>query len=195
MELLLADESLPYTIALALAGLLVGLEVLGLVAGLSPSGALDELMPFDFEGWAPSQSWSWLGLGRVPGQVWLILTLGTFGVSGLAVIHVGGASWGPLTVFVVALAGGLLLSAGLSRVIARVLPQEESAAVMMGSFEGASAELRGTATASRPAEATLVDAHGQRHYLLVEPLEDGITFVQGDVVLLVERRGTTWMVV
>lgn len=146
MEFLLADHNLPYTVALTLGALFTLLEVLGSAFGLAPSSALDELLPFDFDGTLPGAWLGWAGAGQVPTLVWFMTWLGSFGLVGTG-LTLGAATFMevPLPLIFSLIPTVLLafpVTAIASRSVARIVPSEERSAVEAKSFEGVSAEIR-----------------------------------------------------
>ncbi|KUZ16027.1 hypothetical protein WI69_07100 [Burkholderia diffusa] len=93
-----------------------------------------------------------------------------------------------------ALAVGLSTMAALpfvrqtGKLVAHMLPLSETTALSEAEFVGRTARIvTGEASAGNPAEARLVDEHGQAHYVRVEPDEAGRSFAKGTTVLLVSR--------
>jgi hypothetical protein len=81
-------------------------------------------------------------------------------------------------------------------ILHRIMPKDETTAVSQGSFIGRVAVLTlGTATAGNAAQAKLRDAHGQDHYIMVEPDNKEDQFSQGDAVLLVRHTGACFYVI
>jgi hypothetical protein len=54
--------------------------------------------------------------------------------------------------------------------------------------------LEGTARRGYPARAKVIDQHGQAHYVMVEPHDDGDTVAQGETGLLVRQDGPLFFV-
>lgn len=137
---------------------------------------------------------SWLGVGRLPLLMVLVVFLAIFGVAGLilqqAMLDWAGApldAWiaGP-AVAVAALPATALAARGL----ARILPQDHTTAVPLEALIGRSAQvITGRATLGSPARARAEDHHGQVHYVMVEPDRGGQTFEEGEQLLLVRREG------
>ncbi|WP_334313545.1 OB-fold-containig protein [Psychrosphaera algicola] len=74
------------------------------------------------------------------------------------------------------------------------MPKEESSAVSKESFAGLLANITvGTAKLGQPAEAMIRDEFNQKHYVLVEPIEED-EFSQGENVVLVVKEGSRWLV-
>lgn len=147
-----------------------------------------------------SQGLGWLGLAYVPLLVFLMLALLLFGTTGLLVQYAAASIFDAfLPTVLVALASlGVTvpaLRAG-ARALGRVIPRDHSQAISEASFQGKLATIvLGTARRGHPTQARFRDAHGQTHYVLVEPFDDGRTLSQGEQVVLVERDGARFLAV
>jgi hypothetical protein len=202
---LFAPEMLPFAVALGLMLLIAALEVIGLLFGHSPSHTVDTLLP-DHDahaglhghghtgGQGPDGLLTWLGIGRVPLLMLLVVFLCGFGLSGYALqnatmqavgwpLHPALASLGALAAALpVTRAGGLLL--------AKLLPNNETEAVSHQSFVGQIATVtHGTARRGLPAEAKLRDRFGRTHYIRIEPDLDGAELQAGTQVLVLRQQG------
>jgi hypothetical protein len=206
IEHFLADQNLPFAVALVLMLGLAAIEGVGMLMGVLLSNLVDSLLPdfdmdadsdLDAELHDPGVAMSflgWLCIGRVPALIILIVFLTAFGISGMimqSVIHsmVGGylpaVAAAPL-----AFLAALPVTRGGGLLFARVMPKEETEAVSREAFVGETAVIiRGVATLGVPAEAKLIDRHGQNHYVLVEPDEENESFPTGTSVILTERLG------
>ena len=147
-----------------------------------------------------SQVLGWLCVGRVPILVLIIVFLCAFGLGGFLLQALArGLAGFPLPPALVSLpafaaAVPAVRYAGLG--LARIMPKEETDAVSEKTFIGRVAVvIRGEARRGLPAEAKLRDHHGQTHYVLVEPDEDGAKFSQGAEVLIVHQSGSTYRVI
>ncbi|WP_156255084.1 OB-fold-containig protein, partial [Sandarakinorhabdus oryzae] len=88
-----------------------------------------------------------------------------------------------------ATAAAVPLVRGCSRPLARILPLDETTAVDIESLVGRRARIvLGNADAGSPARAEVIDAHGQRHFVMVEPAGD-TQLTPVDLLLLVGRDG------
>ncbi len=139
-----------------------------------------------------SQFLSWLGVGRVPILILLVVFLTVFGLSGLLIQSVATGVFGaPLPAFIAAapaLFATMPVTRSAAMAIARLFPREETEAVSQRSFIGRIATvIRGEAKNGAPAEAKLIDAHGQTHYLLIEPDVDDDIFGQGEEAVIVRK--------
>lgn len=140
---------------------------------------------------------SLLGLGHVPFLVWLAVLLFAFAGIGVAIQQtLIGMLGAPLPGWLAAIGAGaaaLPVTGALTRPLARILPQDETSAVGLGSLLRRDAEIQiGEASAGSPARAKVIDAHGQPHFVMVEPNDPETTLKQGETVMLVRREGETF---
>lgn len=155
-------------------------------------------------GSAKHHALAWMRVGQVPVMALLVIFLGSFGFLGIAVQVLAEGLLGGLLPAWAASAVAFVGSIPVVRVtggwVARLAPKDETTAVSSDSFVGSSARVvLGTARPGSPAQAKLVDRHGQTHYVLVEP-EAGpegeqSSFETGSSVILVERRGAVFRAV
>lgn len=202
---LLADYNLPFAIASGLLVLALLLQLVGL-GDFDFGGDLDlDLDAADFDAEAvevPDAGLggallTLLGLGRVPLMVWLVVFLLLFTLIGLGVqAFAADLTGSPLYAWLAALiAGGASLPAtsAVMRPLGRLLPQDETSAVGLGSLVGR----RGTVTTGKaargsPARTRVRDRHGHAHHVMLEPHEDASEIHEGDEVLLVRREGNVF---
>jgi hypothetical protein len=190
LNFLLDGANAPFTIAL---GVMVGLGVLEIAAlligfSLIPDGDAD--IDVDTE----AGVLGWLGLGQTPLLVSLVLFLTAFGLVGLGVRLAVPVS--PWLAAVPALVAGFATTKFVGGAIGRLLRKNETTAIAADELVGSAATIvLGETHRGQPSQAKLKDAHGQTHYVLVEPLRDEDTFGGGDNVLLVERVGPKFFVV
>ncbi|MEE4453297.1 YqiJ family protein [Novosphingobium resinovorum] len=186
-------ESLPFSVALALMLMLALLQVVG--AGDLIGGDTD----FDIDAHGGHVSLdagllSFVGLGRVPFLMWLMLLLIVFGLTGLLGQELLIALTGhPLTAWIMGPLAALVslpLTGAVARPLGRIMPRDETTAIDVMLLVGREAEIViGTATQGSPARGRVVDHHGHPHHVMVEPDNEGQRFVQGEKVLLVRREG------
>lgn len=189
LALLFAPDAVIFTAALLLMLAIGGIAALGLGVD-GPDLDLDlDAGPLD-----------WLGLGRLPLIIWLALFLAAFGGLGLLLQQAATAVTGaPLSAWLAApltLAVALPATAGAARLLAPVLPRDETTAVELDALVGLSGVVTvGRAAPGSPARTRVLDPHGQAHHVLVEPYEPDVTFGEGDAVLLVRRSGAGFQAV
>ena len=189
---MLASENLPFAVALSLM-LMIGLvEAIGLGVGavhLDAHANLDAHV--DTGG---GDLLGWLGLGRIPLLMTIVVLLALFGMIGVTVQQLAAALLGePLTPWIAAPAAfvaALPLTGLCARGLARILPRDETTAVSLDSLVGKRATVVvGTASFGCPARASVRDSYGQVHYVMVEPTDDRQIVPEGGTVLLVRREG------
>ncbi|MGF1463896.1 MAG: YqiJ family protein [Maricaulaceae bacterium] len=205
LEFLFADANLPFAIALGLVLGLALVELVGLMLGFGLSEALDGATPdveFDLEpsldasGDLIGAALSWLGFGRVPALIWVIILLSAFGLTGLVaqqtVVSVFGAPLPAWLAVIPAASVALPLTRTASKALAHVMPRETTEAISEANFIGKVAVItQGVARVDLPAQAKLKDRFGQTHYVLVRP-ETGdpdAELKQGAEVLIVQALG------
>lgn len=185
MDFLFNAANAPFSVALCLM-LLIGLvEALGL--GL---GAADLDLGVD----ADLDVLGWLGVGRVPLLILMVIFLALFALIGFAGQSLAtGLLGGPLSPWIASPAAAILslpLLGMAARSAARLLPGDETTAVDRDSLIGKRATITvGTARVGSPARAGVVDQHGQRHFVMVEPTDVRTIVPTGGTVLLVRREG------
>lgn len=208
-------QFMPFSIALTLMFFIAITEIIGLLVGLAPSGIIDNLLPeinvdtdIDLEVDAPdmpsggvlSQLLGWLCVGRVPALIILVAFLAAFGISGFILQGTWHSLFGfyipALLMAIPALFLGLMMTRYIGLRLAKLMPKDETDAISKTSFIGKTATIiRGLAKRNHPAEAKLSDLHGQTHYILVEPDEDGIEFQQGTEVIIINSHGSIYQAI
>jgi hypothetical protein len=225
IELLGAEQNLPFTVALAVMLGIALLEVVGTLMGLGFSNLLDTLLPdidvdldVDMDADVDVDAdvdlhadvthlpgvftgvLSWLRIGQVPLLVLLVIFLTAFGLIGIIGQSVLAESIGFMIPASVAWVPALFCALPVVRFtggwIARVMPKEETSAVSQEAFIGRIATIvLGTTKVGEPSEARLHDEHGRSHYVMVEPDIEGDSFTHGDPVLIVRREGARFRVI
>lgn len=188
LAFLLAEGNFAFVVAVLLM-LLIGLvQVIGLGhdVGADLHADVHGDLHFDFL--------SWLGIGRLPLLMLIVLFLAVFGVGGLMLQQLL-RDWtgAPLPMFAaVPLVGvaALPVTGLAARLLAPILPRDHSTAVPLEVLIGTTAHVvTGRASQGSPARARAQDHHGQVHYIMVEPDGAGQVFQEGEQVLLVRREG------
>ncbi|MGB0215911.1 MAG: OB-fold-containig protein [Alteromonas oceani] len=201
LSFLLDDANFWFSCALGIVIALFILEMVGMFFGISLLGLVDDQAALDADADTSSgftEFGSWLALDRVPLLVWLVLLLTTFGIAGLALnflsltlLNTYFARW---LITLLAVVAGLFFTARFGTVIARLLPKQESSATTADELVGTVGHITvGVARQNSPAEGKFIDAHGQPHYLLVEPIEPDEQFSQGEKILLIQKRDYRWL--
>ena len=201
LSFLLDDANFWFSCALGIVIALFILEMAGMFFGVSLLGLVDDQAALDADADTSSgftEFGSWLALDRVPLLVWLVLLLTTFGSAGLTfnflsltLLDTYFARW---LITLLAVVAGLFFTARFGTFIARLLPKQESSATTADELVGTVGHITvGVARQNSPAEGKFVDAHGQPHYLLVEPFEPDEQFSQGEKILLIQKRDYRWL--
>jgi hypothetical protein len=142
----------------------------------------------------------WLGLkSGLPILVWLTSLLACFTLVGLILQQTAEGLFGAPLHWAVAAPGALLIglvaNAFCSGIVARFILEYESTVIDREALLRRRATvLEGTASRGCPARAKVIDQHGQAHYVMVEPHEDGDTVAQGETGLLVRQDGPLFFV-
>ncbi len=191
MELFIAPESWPFTFAVILVVLIGLVETLTLLVGASLSGAIDHIALIHYDG-LPDSWLGWLHFGKVPMLVLLILMLTAFALAGFAfnlVFHgFLGVFPNPILSSGVAFIVALPMVRISGKLIARLIPKDETSAVLLETLVGHVAlVINGTARMHYPAQARVKSEQGQTFYIHIEPEGDNVEFVTGDSVLLVKQ--------
>ncbi|WP_326524854.1 YqiJ family protein [Sphingomonas sp.] len=137
---------------------------------------------------------AWLGVGRLPLLMLLVVYLAAFGLIGLVGQQLSADLLGtlqPLWLAGPAAAVVALPVTGIAaRLLGRVLPRDHTTAIDIEDLIGRGAVIvTGRATPGSPARARAEDRHGQPHFVMVEPDNPGQSFEEGETVLLVRREG------
>ncbi len=202
-------SSFPFAVSLVIVGILALIEGIGLLVGAGIFGFLDGLLPdIDLDIDAPDisapsiggQFLTWLQIGRVPVIFSLIVFLVAFGLIGLFLQGMARAIFGAplpvllacIPVFVISMP---VLSIG-NRMLAVIIPQDETSAVSHDSLIGKPAVITGgEARNDYPAQGKVKDQYRQTHYILIEPDNDADIFPQGQQVLLVRRHKSIYFAI
>ena len=192
-EQLLSPAYVPFAISFAIMCGIGLIEAIGL--GL---GHLDLNSGTHVDGTSDSPGFAlldWLGLGDIPILIWLTSLLACFTLSGIAVQQIATAMLGgPISPGLAAggaLVVGLILNTFVANGLAHILPGLETTAIPSDDLvRRRGTILEGAARRGQPARAKVVDHHGQAHYVMVEPHEDGDVIAQGETALLVRREGS-----
>ncbi len=207
MSLFLAEQSLPFTVALIVMVALAVLEGASLLIGGS---GLSELLDsaFDFDADADIDAGihghggllGWLHLGRVPLLMLLILFLTAFGIAGLLIQMLARGVVGGFLPAWLASVGAFLAAVPAVRiggfVLEKILPRDESSAISLDALIGrAGVIVIGTARIGVAAQARVRDEHGRSHYVMVEPDQEDSTFEAGTEILLIKRLGAKYQAI
>src|SRR5262245_2154611 len=151
MDLLLAPETRPFAIAALILVGLVGIELISVLVGASLSHWLhhaadhgaDHSADHDNEGLL-SGALDWINAGRVPLMILIMVVLGAFAALGFVVEAVARAIWSPLPALpasVLALVAAVPVVRVATRMVARIVPRDETYAVDPSDLVGRTAEV------------------------------------------------------
>ncbi|MFC3439989.1 OB-fold-containig protein [Sphingobium rhizovicinum] len=178
---LFAPENLVFVSALLLMLLIGAVQAMGFAgdADLDIDGDADLL--------------GWLGLGRLPLLALIALFLTLFAIIGLlgqqAAQDMFGGMITPWIAVPAACVAALPATGLAARIVAPLLPQDHTTAIPIDHLVGSRATIvTGRATSGSPARARVQDHHGQTHYVMVEPDNDGQVLEEGETILLVRRE-------
>lgn len=148
---------------------------------------------FDLDMYTDAGLLGWLGFGRLPLLMLLATFLALFGMIGLTGQHLAldftGALLSPLIAAPAAAVASLPATSMAARVLAPLLPRDQSSAVPLDALVGSFARIiTGRAQSGSPARARVEDHYGQVHYVMVEPDNAGQTLEEGETILLVRRE-------
>lgn len=197
-DILLSPANFWFSISLCAVFVVLVLELVSMLFGVSLLGMGDDLGDIDSDGILGSEFASWLNVNRVPFLVWLIVLLTIFSlvgfiVNGVSSLVISSVLPGYISV-PVALLLSLFITAKTVLVIAHILPSIETSAISSDEFVGAVAEITiGRASRGNPAEAKFTDNYSQPHFVLVEPFEEKELFAQGERVILVQKNERSWL--
>lgn len=187
LEIIAAPANLPFSVALLVMLMIGAVEALGLGAS-----AVHLDLHADADG---GDLLGWLGIGKVPLLMLLVVFLALFGLAGLAIQQFAG----PLPAWIAApaaAAAALPLTGFGARGLARIMPGDETTAVSLDSLVGRRGTITiGTARRGSPAQARVADIHGQPHYVMVEPYDDSQSIGEGETVRLDRREGNIFIAV
>jgi hypothetical protein len=195
---LFAVETWPFVVATVLLLLITAAEGLALLVGVSAFHWVDHWLPdlSHAEHGPIDKGLGWLHIGRVPALALLVIFLAAFAMTGFALNMVSHRVLGlwvpPWFSIPIAAITALPIVRILGAGVARLVPSDESFAVTLGSLVGRVATvLGGTARNGYPAEAKVLNQHGQTLYVMVEPDTADAIFEAGASVLLVRQIAGT----
>ena len=193
-----SGDNVPFFAALLLM-LLIGLvEAIGLGGGAVLGDGIDADVDGDLDG-HPSLL-NWLNVGKLPLLMLIVVFLFSFGLVGLILQQVIAGIFGrpgPWWIAVpLATAAALPFTRLFGRVVARILPSDETTAVARETLVGRWATIvTGKAEVGSAAQARVRDVHGQTHYVMIEPDDAGEVFEEGSQVIIVRHAGARFFAI
>ena len=192
--MLFAAETWPFTVATFLMLLIAIVEGIAMVVGANLSESLQHALPDPWDNiHGPfDKLLGWLYVGRVPLLVLLVLFLAGFAFTGFALNMVANRFFGIWVPLIVSVPAAFFATLPIVRILgaglARLIPQDQTYAVSFDSLIGRVATIvNGTARQGYPAQARVPNEHGQNIYVMVEPEAEGMTFQNGERVLLTKQ--------
>ncbi|WP_109356160.1 OB-fold-containig protein [Sphingorhabdus sp. EL138] len=203
IEFWLADENIFFSAAILLMFAIGILQLVGL-SDFGPDFGTDmdpdaDIAEAGVDG-AGEGLLSLLGFGRLPFLMLLVLFLALFGIIGLAGQEFYSSLFGwlltPWLAVPAATAVSLPLTGLLARPLSRIIPSDETTAIDIDMLVGRRGKIEiGKAETGSPARAKVIDLHGQGHFVMVEPANEGEIFRQAEEVLLVRREEGTFKII
>jgi len=207
LDFLALPQVAPFSIAaLVLIGLTL-FEILTLLIGKPLSAILDHAIHVDgghidglhagkegLEGKVGlfGTAFDWLNIGRVPIFILLIIALAAFSISGLVLQIVANGIWRPLPTLIavaVVLVPTAYVTRGLSALVARVVPRDETYAQATDDFIGLIGIVTvGPVRSGVVARARIVDRFGNAHCPRIEPADPAAVIPEGASILVIDVR-------
>jgi membrane protein implicated in regulation of membrane protease activity len=208
MDALLVPGYQPFTVAgLVMAGLVL-IETISLVAGLSLSEFIDQGFDVDSHGGHHADLGEnglmggllgWVNAGRVPALILIITWLAAFAAAGFVIQTIAISLWAALPALAASLLAFLLALPATrftTRAVSFIIPREETYAVSDDDLVGRVAEVTLGPLDQGPAGRVKVqDSHGNWHFLMAKAAEGQEPLPIGAQVLLVDRKGSTFLVI
>lgn len=198
IEHFMQPEVRPFAIAALMIALVGGVEIAGMIVGMSFS----ELFGHAFDVGHDSnvggndsgiaQALSWINVGSVPLMICILLALGIFSMAGFLIQDLARLVAVPLpataaSVLAAAVSVPLLRSA--TRYAAHLVPQDESYAVGLSDLVGRVGEVSvGPLDGGLPGRVRVKDVHGNWHMVTASAAPDSQPLEKGTPVLLVDRK-------
>ncbi len=193
----------PFTIAALILVGLVAVELCALLVGFSASSLLNHDMGHDGVAHGGDHgllgAWmSWLNAGGVPLLVLLMVWLASFAIAGFAIQAVAHAVAAPLPALAASLLAAALATPATrtqSRLLARIIPREETSVVSQADFVGLIGTVSlGPLDQGKPGSLRVRDRHGNIHVLRAKAAA-GHVIAQGEVALIVDGNGGLFEVI
>lgn len=194
-DFLLADGNMAFMVAILLVAAIAAIEITMLLIGFSAGDMIEAVIP-DLDGFAEGPL-SYLGFGKLPVGILLILYLTTFSLLGFTLQAAISSVGLPLLPGWIAGIVSLIVSAPVVSTIApffgKVIPQDETYVASRDDLIGSVGKIgTGTASADLPAQCKVPDGYGGHLYLNVIPCEGEAPIESGTEVVIVRREGTIY---
>ena len=197
-DLLLAPDVRPFAVAAAIMVALGGIELLAMLVGFSLSEMSGHEVTVEGDGdGILGGLFFWINAGRLPLLILLILLLGHFSIIGFFVQGIAHGIDVPVPAWVASLVAGVWsvpLTRVTSRVIARIIPRDESYAVDEADFVGRTGEVSvGPLDHGLPGRVRLKDVFGNWHLVAARASQDSNALPVGASVILVDRDARSFI--
>ena len=191
-----SGDNVPFFAALLLMLLIGAVEAVGLGGG----GVLGDGFDADADLDGHASLLNWLNVGKLPLLMLIVVFLFSFGLVGLILQQLIAGIFGrpgPWWLSVpLAVATALPFTRLFGRVVAKILPTDETTAVSRETLVGRLAVIvTGKAEVGSAAQARVRDAHGQTHYVMIEPDDVGEVFDEGSSVIIVRHAGARFFAI
>ena len=202
-EFMLKSQNLPFTVSLTIMIMIAFLEGVTALIGFGLSSMIESSIPdFDIDtdldhsdiskNSILTKTFGWLRIRKVPVLIILIAFLTVFGLCGLFIqsvfVRITGCLLPGLIASFISLFLTLPLVRGITGIIAKIIPKNETEVITEKSFIGQVAVIiLGKASKNSPAQAKFKDKFKTTHYVMIEPDIEDEEFVQGDHVLIVKQ--------
>jgi hypothetical protein len=195
-DFITSGDNVPFFAALLLMLLIGAVEAIGLGGGAVLGDGIDA--DADLDGHASLLNW--LNVGKLPLLMLIVVFLFSFGLVGLILQQLIAGMFGrpgPWWLAVpLAVAAALPFTRLFGRVVAKILPTDETTAVSRESLVGRWATIvTGKAEVGSAAQARVRDVHGQTHYVMIEPDDAGEAFEEGSQVIIVRHAGARFFAI
>lgn len=198
MELFLDPQSTPFAVAAIILVGLTALEMCCLLIGFSLSEFIGKALPED-HGSGLSGLLSWLNYGGVPILVLLMLFLGMFAINGFVLQAMARTIWMPLPALVAAAPAFLVAIPevrSLTRIVARLVPRDETYAVDLAEFIGRTGEVTvGPLDQGLPGRLRTKDRHGNWHSFRAKAALNEPPMAIGAQVLIVDLKSNIFITI
>jgi membrane protein implicated in regulation of membrane protease activity len=194
LEHFMQPEVRPFAVAAVMIVLVGGLEVAGMVVGMSFSELFGHALDFGHgsNDSGAAQAVSWINVGSVPLMIFILLALGIFSISGFLIQDVARLVAGPLPATAAGLIAAVVsvpLLRSSTRYAARLVPQDESYAVGLSDLVGRVGQVSvGPLDGGLPGRVRVKDVHGNWHMVTASAAPDSPPLDKGTSVLLVDRK-------
>lgn len=204
MELLfdhfLAPEARPFAIAAMMIIIIGSIELFSMVIGFSLSEVLGKSLGFDGDSNSGLvNAVSWLNVGGVPLLVFILIVLAYFSMAGFLIQSVARDIAAPLPTWMAAAAATALalpLVRGTSRLVAKIIPKDESYAISLRDLVGRVGEVMvGPLDSGLPGRVRVTDMHGNPHFVAAVAAPQSPPLPQGTSVLLVDLDKTHFIAI